>query len=168
MGAAGSTFRQCDIEIVNECPTYTFVNPRTYIYSGNCATPFPSTIAPGASGSALFSKYADAATGCVGLLTYDLLNEDTNQTAEKIAVMFSAPFNFNFYSNLYAVGVFNLRRACEVGLYEEMYYGEQTTFRRRIPDGSSLCYVGDHITIMATMSDSYQPVIKMQVSQNKK
>ncbi|KAJ4919529.1 hypothetical protein JOQ06_026145 [Pogonophryne albipinna] len=141
---------------------------RMYIYSGNCATPFPSTIAPGASGKALFSKYADAATGCVGLLTYDLLNKDTNQTAEKIAVMFSAPFNFNFYSNLYAVGVFDKSKLCDYDLYYQMYYGNDIRLKRQHADGSSLSYVGGNITIKATMSDSYQPVIKVQVSQNKK
>ncbi|KAK1890367.1 DELTA-actitoxin-Afr1a [Dissostichus eleginoides] len=165
MGAGSG--RQCCIEIENECATYTFVNPRIYTFSGVCVTPFPPTLAPGASGSALFRKKPIIARGSVGVVTYDLLNKDTNMTAEKIAVMFSAPFNFDFHSNLYALGVFDRSKQCDEALYKQMYYEEPpTTFSRQHADCSCLTYVGDHITIMGTMSDIHQPVIKVQVSQN--
>ncbi|KAJ4948175.1 hypothetical protein JOQ06_019712, partial [Pogonophryne albipinna] len=100
--------RSCCIEIENECD-YTFGNPRTYLYSGVCATPFPPTVAPGASGSAQFKKKPVLARGSIGVVTYDLLNNDTNQTAEEIAVMFHVPFDFNLYHNCYAVGLFDQR-----------------------------------------------------------
>ncbi|KAK5893210.1 hypothetical protein CgunFtcFv8_006104 [Champsocephalus gunnari] len=90
----------CHIEIENECTTYILVNPRMYINSGYCDTPLPPTVAPGATGTALFKKHNGTATGCVGVVTYDLRNKDTNLTAEKIAVMFSVPYDLHLYSNL--------------------------------------------------------------------
>ncbi|XP_034063695.1 DELTA-sagatoxin-Srs1a-like [Gymnodraco acuticeps] len=160
------TYRQCGIEIENECTIYTFDNPRIYTDSGYCDTPLPPTVAPGASGKALFIKTPDTATGCVGVVTYDLLNKDENQAAGKIAVMFSVPYDFGLYNNWYALGVFDMSTKCDYGLYQKMYYDKQTTFSRQTADGSSLTYEGGNITIKGTMSDAYQSVIKVQVSQN--
>ncbi|XP_034063681.1 DELTA-thalatoxin-Avl1a-like [Gymnodraco acuticeps] len=162
------THRECCIEIDNECATYTFVNPRIYLSSGFCATPFPPTVAPQASGIALFTKTPNTARGSVGVFTYDLLKKDKKPAAEKIAVMFSVPYDFVSFKNWYALGVFDKSKQCDVGLYNQMYNDNQTTFRRQIPDGSCLTYEGDHITIMATMSDAYEPVIKVQVTQKRK
>ena len=138
---------------------------RKYNFSGYCATPFPPTVAPGATGSALFRKHKGTATGCVGVVTYDLMNKDTQLTAEKIAVMFSVPFNPDH--NCYALGVFDKCKQCDKALYHQMYYDEPTTFSRQRADGSWLTYVGDHITIMGTMSDTHDSVIKVQVSQTR-
>ncbi|KAK5893139.1 hypothetical protein CgunFtcFv8_006038 [Champsocephalus gunnari] len=126
---------------------------------------FNRLLSPGATGSALFRKTPNTATGSVGVVTYDLMNTDTNLTAEKIAVMFSAPYNYGLYSNLYAVGVFDESTKCDYAFYHQMYYDEPTTFSRQDADGSWLTYKGGNITIQATMSNSYQPVIKVQVSQ---
>ncbi|KAI4794799.1 hypothetical protein KUCAC02_031832, partial [Chaenocephalus aceratus] len=95
MGAAGSTFRQCDIDIKNESATYILANPRMYTDHGSCITPFQPTVAPGATGSALFRKTPNTATGSVGVVTYDLLNKDTNLTAEKIAMYYDEPTTFS-------------------------------------------------------------------------
>ncbi|KAI4798561.1 hypothetical protein KUCAC02_021959 [Chaenocephalus aceratus] len=160
---ADSSTRSCGIEIENEC-AYTFVNPRMYTFSGFCATPFPPTVAPGASGNAVFTKSPSKYAGSVGVFTYDL-NKDEKQAAEKIAIMFSVPWDFNKYKNWYAVGVFDVCTECDEALYKQMYYDKETTFRRQTADGSSLTHVGVHITIKATMSDAYQPVIKVQVTQ---
>lgn len=162
------TDRQCAIEIENGCTTYTFANPRMYIYTGNCASPLPPTVAPGATGKALFTKFETTTTGCVGVVLYDLLNGDEKQATEEIAVMFSVPFDFNVFQNWYAVGVFDLNTQCDEALYNLMYYGHDTRFSRQKASGPPLTYVGGNITIKGTMSDSYQPVIKVQVSQNKK
>ena len=142
---------------------------RIYTSSGFCATPFPPTVAPGACGIALFSKTPSSLTGSVGVVTYDLLKKDKKQAAEKIAVMFSVPYTFTSSStNVYALGVFDQSTQCDKALFKLMYYDNPTTFSRQKPNGSCLTYVGVNITMMATMSDAYQPVIKMQVSQNKK
>ncbi|KAL3065176.1 hypothetical protein OYC64_015371 [Pagothenia borchgrevinki] len=161
------THRQCDIKIVNECTTYTLCNPRTYTSSGSCATPLPPTVAPLKSGNAVFKKTPHAATGTVGVFTYDLLNNRTNRTAEKIAVMFSVPYDFNLYSNWYAVGVFNKSKECDYDLYCEMYYNTDITFVRGKASGNNvLTCNGKQVTIMATMSDGFQTVMKVRVKQN--
>lgn len=131
---------------------------RVYTASGSCTTPLPPTIASCSSGSALFSKTPNTARGSVGVFTYDLLQNGTNQHAEKIAVMFSVPYDFNLHSNWYAV--------CDYDLHCEMYYQSDKTFIRGKASGQGLTYKGDQVTIMATMSDTYQPVMKVQVSKN--
>ena len=135
-----------------------------YIKSGSCATHLPPTLAPGATGKALFIKTPDSATGCVGVFTYDLQNKDTNQIVEKIAVLFSAPYNRNFYHNLYTLGVFAQSTECDNDLYNLMYYDNDTRLSRQHEDGFSLPYVGVNITIKATMSNAHKSVIKVQVS----
>lgn len=160
--------RSCQIEIENQCANYTFGNPRMFIKSGFCATSLPPTVAPGATGIAEFRKKSDTATGCVGVFTYDLQNKDTKQAAEKIGVLFSAPYDRNLYHNLYAVGVFAQSTHCDNDLYNLMYYGNDTRLSRQQADGSPLFYKGVHITIKGTMSDTQEPVIKVQVSQNRK
>lgn len=160
------THRQCDIEVMNECTTFTLCNPRTFTSSGSCATPLPPTVAPLKSGNAVFQKTPHTARGAVGVFTYDLLNMGRNQTAEKIAVMFSVPYDFNVHSNWYAVGVFNKSKQCDSDLYCEMYNKKDITFVRGKASGGVLTFEGKQVTIMATMSDAYQPVMKVQVMQN--
>ncbi|XP_067426472.1 DELTA-actitoxin-Aas1a-like [Thunnus thynnus] len=159
----GNTHRQCSIEVENKTSKYTLCNPRWYTYSGFCKTPFPPTLDPSKSGSALFIKTPQTASGSVGVFTYDLLNGSTNQNDGKIAVMFSNPFDFNLYSNSYAVGVFDMAKKCDCGLYKEMYYDAERKFVRGKAADGSLTHESKLNTITATMSDSYQPDIKVQV-----
>ncbi|XP_044188515.1 DELTA-sagatoxin-Srs1a-like [Thunnus albacares] len=155
--------RQCSIEVENKCSEYTLGNPRWYTYSGFCETPFPPTLDPSESGSALFIKTPGAACGSVGVFTYNLLNGSTNLNDGKIAVMFSNPFDFNWYSNWYAVGVFDMATTCDYDLYYKMYYDVGEGFVRGKAADGTLIYESKLVTIKASMSDSYQPIIKMQV-----
>ena len=139
---------------------------RFHTKSGSCTIPFPPTIAPCTSGSAMFSKTPHAARGAVGVFTYDLLNKCTEKSSKKIAVMFSVPYDFNLYSNWYSVGLFDKCKECNYDLYCQMYHGSDRTFVRGKANGPGLTYKGNEVTIMATMSDTYQPVIKVQVSKN--
>lgn len=131
--------------------------------SGHCEAPLPPTLAPSDSGSALFSKTAGAACGAVGVFTYDLLNGSTKQYDGKLAVMFSNPYDFNLYSNWYAVGVFDLARPCDHELYKHMYNSAEKEFVRGKAKGAGLTHSSHRLTVRATMSDSYQPVLKVQV-----
>ncbi|XP_042248853.1 DELTA-sagatoxin-Srs1a-like [Thunnus thynnus] len=157
------THRQCSIEIENKCSGYTLCNPRVHTVSGFCETPLPPTLGPAESGSALFIKTPQTACGSVGVFTYDLLNGSTKQYDGKIAVMFSNPYDFNLYSNWYAVGVFDMGKTCDPDLYKEMYKNAEKGFVRGKAKGPSLTHTSNRVTIRATMSDSYQPVIKVQV-----
>ncbi|XP_040917647.1 DELTA-sagatoxin-Srs1a-like [Toxotes jaculatrix] len=160
------THRQCSIEVQNKCAGYSLGNPRVHTVSGSCEKPLPPTLGPSESGSALFIKTPHTACGSVGVFTYDLLSESTRQYRGRVAVMFSVPYDFNLYSNWYAVGVFGLDMHCDKHLYEMMYYNAERGFVRGKAKGPSLTHKGNDVTIRATMSDSYQPVIKVQVCNN--
>uniref|UniRef100_A0A672G299 DELTA-sagatoxin-Srs1a n=1 Tax=Salarias fasciatus TaxID=181472 RepID=A0A672G299_SALFA len=167
MGQVAPTHRQCFIMITNECSSFSLSSPRWYTHSGSCASPFPPTIRSHGVESALFMKTPNTACGSIGVVTYDLLNNDSNQTTEKIALMFSNPYDFNLYSNWYAVGVFDMSKECDENLYNEMYQGTSDSFIRSKADGKVLSYRGSQVTIKATMSDAYQPVMKVELSENK-
>ncbi|KAM7372617.1 hypothetical protein PAMP_009772 [Pampus punctatissimus] len=165
-GANGQdlTYRQCTIKIKNDCNNYGLFNPRMYIESGGCTVPLSPFIASSKSDIAQFSKTPYTACGSVGVFTYDLL-KDTDQPTQKIAVMFSVPYDFNLYSNWYAVGIFDESKQCDYELYSEMYKGAEKSFKRGKASDPCLIYEDDRFTIMATMSDTYQPVIKLHVTE---
>ncbi|CAK6980308.1 DELTA-stichotoxin-Hmg2b-like [Scomber scombrus] len=163
IGEIAPTHRQCTIEIRNECKDFGLCNPRMHFDSGGCAIPLLPLIFPSKSDVAQFIKTPNTACGSVGVFTYDLLKTDADQSTEKIAVMFSVPYDFNMYSNLYAVGIFDKSKECNNDLYHEMCFKTGSSFVRGKAKDPGLIYKGDHVTLMATMSDSYQPVIKLQI-----
>ncbi|PWS21037.1 hypothetical protein DKP78_25705, partial [Enterococcus faecium] len=76
----------------------------------------------------------------VGVFTYDLW-EENEKKVKKIAIMFSAPYNHDFYNNTVAMGVFHTDRTCEYSLYEDMYYNNKSEFCRHHGDDSDYEYV---------------------------
>lgn len=123
----------------------------------------PPTLCPSESGTARFSKKAFAASGSVGVFTYDILQESSKETRGRVAVMFSVPFDFSVYYNWYAVGIFDQSKTCNEDLYMEMYYGVQQNFIRGKANGRSLTHSNGQVTIRASMSDSFQPVLKLEL-----
>ncbi|XP_029996031.1 bryoporin-like [Sphaeramia orbicularis] len=165
IAGASPTHRQCNVEITNVCKDYSLSNPRMYLDSGHCAIPQSPFIDSGTSDVAVFVKTPNTACGSVGVITYDLQDNKTQQSTKKMAVMFSVPYDFNFYSNVYAVGIFDHSRECDKTLYNEMISGSGSFARKKAKEPGSLIYEGGTFTIMATMSDTYQPVIKLRISQ---
>ncbi|XP_028268220.1 DELTA-stichotoxin-Hmg2b-like [Parambassis ranga] len=151
------THRQCTIEIKNQT-SYTLSDPREHIISGHCDTPLPSTIRPSEGGSALFAKTPHTACGSVAVFTYSLQNK------KKMAVMFSVPYDYNFYHNWYAVGIFGENTRCDEHLFDRMYYREQEGFIRGSANGPSLTYMEENAVIKATMTDTYQPILSVEIS----
>ena len=143
-----------------------FPSSSAYAESGSCDKSLPLTIDPSGSGDVLFIKTPHTACGAVGVFTYDLVNRSTNEATEKIAVMFSVPYDFNMYSNWFAVGIFDKSKKCNYDLYYHMYNNEDTSFDRSKASGSCLSYKNDRVTVMASMADTYQPVMKVEVSDN--
>ncbi|XP_059183620.1 DELTA-sagatoxin-Srs1a-like isoform X2 [Centropristis striata] len=159
------THRQCSIEITNKCSQYTLCNPSYFTESGSCAEPLPYRIDSSSSGSGLFIKTPNAARGAVGVFTYDLINKSTDESTGKIAVMFSVPYDFNLHSNWYAVGIFGMWKECNYDLYYQMYYNNDSTFVRS-KAGHGIKHSDKGVTIMATMSDTHQPEMKVEVRDN--
>ncbi|XP_026179921.1 DELTA-thalatoxin-Avl1a-like [Mastacembelus armatus] len=160
------TDRWCTFEIKDDCSDYKLCNPRTYTYSGHCETEFPPVIGPSQSGSALFVKTPNTACGAVGVLTFDLYDESKHQSAGKMAIMFSNPYDFVQYSNMYAIGVFGMDVNCDYDLYYKMYNGAEDGFVRGEAKCGGLTYESSVAIVRATMSNSYQPVIQVVVCNN--
>ncbi|XP_058510143.1 DELTA-sagatoxin-Srs1a-like [Solea solea] len=158
------THRQCNIEIENNSCNYTLQNPRMYTRRGRCSKPLPPTIGQSSSGEVEFKKTPNMACGSVGIFTYDLVDKETTAASEQIAVLFKVPFDHNRKSNKYAVGVFDIGKTCNRDLFQEMSKKMDTVFVRGKAKENGLSYRGDHVTIMATMSDCHTPVIKVEVS----
>lgn len=132
--------------------------------SGRCVVPFPPHIPPSATGDATFSKTPNTARGSVGIFTYDLLNNTTNKSTEKMAVMYNVPFNLNLKSNAYALGVFDVSSECDRHLFQEMSKKTSPKFIKGKAKGPSLTHKSESVNIRATMCDCSTPVIKIQVS----
>ncbi|XP_008293034.1 cytolysin Src-1-like isoform X2 [Stegastes partitus] len=161
MGSAES--RECVVKITNKSK-YTLSRPRVYVYHGYYDAALPPTLSRGDSGQALFKKTAHRATGAVGVFTYELDADCADKDVRKVAVMFSVPFDFNFYENWFAVGVFDKLRNCDHHLYEEMYYYTQSRFVRGSANGERLTHSDDDVNISATMTDTYQPTLVVELS----
>ncbi|XP_062407561.1 uncharacterized protein LOC134098511 [Sardina pilchardus] len=156
------THRECNIDIKNTS-AFILCNPKSHSVSGYCNDPLPPTLNPSEEGKGCFIKTAHTACGSVGVFTYDIFQQHENQYIGKIAVMFSNPYDFSLYSNWYAVGVLGMEKSCDYELYNEMYNGVQMGFVRGKASGSSLTHDGSSVGITASMSDSYQPVLKIKV-----
>lgn len=121
-------------------------------------------VGPCSNGSAFFNKTTGAATGSVGVFTYDLFNPEMNDYSHIMAVMFSVPYDRNLYSNWFAVGIFDRGNECDYNLYDIMYNGSENNFVRSKADGSSISYQGDYAFVTASMSDSGEAVLRVDIS----
>ena len=87
-----------------------------HLISGVCSKPLPFEVHAGTKAEALFIKTGLSARGSVGVFTYDLRNT-ASIPPQKMAVMFSVPFDYSLYSNWYAVGVFSSTQKCDYELF---------------------------------------------------
>uniref|UniRef100_A0A8D0D3E6 Uncharacterized protein n=1 Tax=Sander lucioperca TaxID=283035 RepID=A0A8D0D3E6_SANLU len=166
MASKGLTYRECTIEIENKCSEFTLCNPQVYTKSGFCKSPLPPTLGPSEFGKAQFNKTLYSARGAVGVFTYDLQNKSKEECLEKVAIMFSVPYDYILYSNTYAVGVFDHYKKCDESLFEEMCnikHPHSGFVRGKAKDSQSLTHKGEHVTVRATMSNSGTSVVKVQV-----
>lgn len=111
-----------------------------------------------------FTKDDHTATGAVGILTYDLFHMKNRMCTERIAILFSVPFDRNLYKNRLGVGLFESERACDKHLYEHMYEGKDfTQFTRMDAGGSGLVHKGAYVDLRATMSNTGQAIMKLEL-----
>ncbi|KAG7488318.1 hypothetical protein MATL_G00032540 [Megalops atlanticus] len=90
VAAAG---RSVVIYLTNRSQTYILTSPQVYTYSGYCADPPQPTVTQGETEICSFRKTTGTACGAVGLLTYDITN-DQRESVERLAIMFSVPFDY--------------------------------------------------------------------------
>ncbi|XP_022598591.1 DELTA-sagatoxin-Srs1a-like [Seriola dumerili] len=159
-----TTNRNCTIEITNVSSVYCLINPKVYMKSGFTYNPPQPTVRTTKSEVCSFTKDDNTASGAVGVLTYELFDMRNRHCNELMAVMFSVPFDYNFYKNWLGVGVFEHTKACDKKLFELMYEGKDfTNFVRHEADGSGVKYAARTVDVRACMSDEGRAMIKLEV-----
>uniref|UniRef100_A0A3B1JLK3 Uncharacterized protein n=1 Tax=Astyanax mexicanus TaxID=7994 RepID=A0A3B1JLK3_ASTMX len=134
---------------------------RIYTCSGYCHNPPQPTIKQNTLEVCSFSKTANTACGAVGVLTYQIINNEKDPI-KQLAIMFSVPYNYNHYKNWFALGLIESDCSCDKELYRKIYYDESDTFKRAIGTGNSITYSNDSFLLKGTMSPLGQSVIKVE------
>ncbi|XP_036405551.1 bryoporin-like [Megalops cyprinoides] len=159
-----TTNRNCTIEITNVSSTHCLINPKVYMSSGYCFHPPQPTVRTTKTEVCSFTKDDDTATGSVGVLTYDLFEMHSRICTERMAIMFSVPFDYNIYKNWLAVGIFEHTRECDKHLYKHMYNEKDfTNFARSEANGNGVEHKGKVVHLRATMSNVGKAIIKVEV-----
>ncbi|KAI4899038.1 hypothetical protein NFI96_027257, partial [Prochilodus magdalenae] len=155
------TWRNTTIQITNYSDTSILANPRTHTTSGYCYLPPQPTIAKRTQEACSFSKTPHTARGSVGVLTYQILRNGTDNVGE-LAIMFCVPYDYNIYeSNMFALGIYQPNISCDDDLFNEMYYSSGP-FTRGKGSGSVMEYSGEQAVVKGTMSAFGQSVIKVE------
>nr|XP_046272468.1 bryoporin-like [Scatophagus argus] len=164
VSATLTTNRNCTIEITNISASYCLINPKVYLTSGFCQHPPQPTIRTTKTEVCSFTKDDHTVTGAVGLLTYDLFHMQKHTCSERMAIMFSVPFDHNLYKNRLAVGVVEHSRACDENLYNQMYDGKDlSNFTRSETSGCGLEYKATYVDLRATMSSIGKAIVKVEI-----
>ncbi|XP_024127507.1 bryoporin-like [Oryzias melastigma] len=164
VSATLTTNRHCTIEITNVSSSYCLINPKVYMSSGFSYHPPQPTIRTTMTEVCSFTKDDHTATGAVGLLTYDMFHMPTRVISQRMAIMFSVPFDYNLYKNRLAVGVVDHSTACDKHLYERMYDGKDLgNFARSEANGSGLEHRAASVDLRATMSAVGKAIVKVEL-----
>ncbi|XP_023153337.1 uncharacterized protein LOC111587560 [Amphiprion ocellaris] len=159
-----TTNRNCTIEITNITANYCLVNPKVHMESGFPFSPPQPTVRANKPEVCSFIKDDHTASGAVGVMTYELFDMRSRRCSEQMAVMFSVPFDYNFYKNWLGLGLYERDRACDHKLYDEMYnHKDQTNFIRHEADGSGVVFRGQTLDVRACMSNEGQAIIKLEL-----
>lgn len=111
-----------------------------------------------------FTKHGGKFSGAVGVLTYDVVKRGNKEFKEKLSIMFSVPYDYNFYQNWAAVGFFDQDHPTDEKLYEDMYNKkEMAKFIRKEADGSNITFQGGSLDVMCTMSPLGRAIMKVEV-----
>ncbi|XP_028332162.1 DELTA-thalatoxin-Avl1b-like [Gouania willdenowi] len=158
------TNRNCTVEMVNLTSNYCLLNPQVYMDSGFAYSPPQPTLIPGKTEVFSFTKDDNNATGAVGVVTYDFFNTDARRIESKLALMFSVPYDYNFYKNWLSVGIFDVSTPCDEKLYDKMYNDKDfTNFVRQKADGSGIKFTSDQLVLRATMNDDGKAIVKLDI-----
>lgn len=135
--------------------------------SGYVHSPPQPTVRTSKTEVCSFTKDDNTASGAVGVLTYELFDMRKCECKAIMAVMFSVPFDYNFYKNWLSVGIFECPQACDEKLYKLMYNSKDfKNFKRQEANGSGLTFSGSEVDVRACMSDEGRAIIKLEVYDN--
>lgn len=161
--------RSLTLEIKNYTQSYCLLNPRLHMENGQTYNPPQPTVRPLKTEVCVFTMKGGA-TGCVGVLTYDLFEKSRNDHVEKVAIMFSVPWDYNLYKNWFAVGIKPKGVECNQDLYKQLYYEknqEQNQFARAEATGAGISYPGRFLDVRATMCPLGKAIMNVEVWDNR-
>ncbi|KAF1373509.1 hypothetical protein PFLUV_G00239620 [Perca fluviatilis] len=158
------TNRNCTVEITNVSSVFCLVNPKVHMESGFVFDPPQPTVRTTKTEVCSFTKDDNTASGSVGVLTYEMFDMRNRNCNQVVAIMFSVPFDYNFYKNWLGVGTFEHTRACDDKLFDHMYKGKDfTNFVRQEANGSGVTFKGHMVDVRACMSNEGKAMIKLEL-----
>ncbi|XP_034563438.1 bryoporin-like [Notolabrus celidotus] len=159
-----TTNRICVIEIKNDSTMYCLYNPKVHMESGFSHSPPTPTLGITKTEVCSFTKDDNTASGAVGVLTYELFHMRERKSPEMMAIMFSVPYDYNFYQNWLGLGVFESSVATDHELFDQMYKSKDfTNFVRYKSDGSGIVFKGKSLDLRACMSDEGRAIVKLEL-----
>ena len=139
---------------------WPMTNPRCYTHGGVIVVQ-PSEISSGCKEMMVMRKRYHLPTGSYGTLSWDI-------NGKQVIVMWSAPFNFDFYSNTLAVCIAeHYGNNHSESSFHEMYNEEKDYFTREEYRNSTrniLKTVDGIICVHGSMSTTHKPVVEILVS----
>jgi hypothetical protein len=99
-------------------------------------------------------KTDGTATGSAGTVSWKL-----GETGKMLVVMYSLPFNFDFYSNWLGIGIFKEEDTSEY--FNKMYYESEIDFKRKefYYDTDAVVFDDGTFTVNATMGTTHKSEI---------
>eukprot|EP00067_Danio_rerio_P017527 XP_003198166.1 DELTA-actitoxin-Aeq1c-like [Danio rerio] len=164
VSATINTNRNCTVEITNISSAYCLINPKVCMTSGFSFHPPQPTIRTAKTEVCSFTKDDNTATGAVGVLTYDLFHMQNHMCTERMAILFSVPYDYHLYKNVLGIGIFESSRECNKALYKHMYEGKDfSQFTRVDAGGSGVLHRGKKVDLRVTMSTVGKAILKLEV-----
>lgn len=132
----------------------------SHVVSGNMRIP-ANSVAPWTKEAVSGAHTAAAATGAIATIVWRIGFE----SAQKLAIMFSVPYNHNWFENVLAIGLTTEALPQKYALYDQMYYGNNKKFFARkgyYHDTTPIKVVGSHgFSVTGSMGTSHKPKIQI-------
>ena len=131
-------------------------NPVTHIHGGVVETQ-ARHVQPGMKEMMVMRKTHHTATGSYGTVSWVILGRE-------VIVMWSAPYNFNHYSNWLGVGI-SYNGAHDSDTFDDMYYGSRSWFKKEeyYYYTRDVTKCDDVICVRGNMGTSHHPKIRIVV-----
>lgn len=123
LNAIGSAIRRLAIGINNHTDK-KLIKPKYYLFSGKIEAASLEVEGKRCGAVGASKTAGPVATGAVGVISYEI-----EGTPHRLAIMYSVPFDYTWYSNWFKLGIISKNTATNHDLYVDMYYdkGELTS-----------------------------------------
>uniref|UniRef100_A0A0E9XYL4 Uncharacterized protein n=1 Tax=Anguilla anguilla TaxID=7936 RepID=A0A0E9XYL4_ANGAN len=160
-GSVSGCLRSVIINLTNSS-SCMLINPQVYTYSGYCYAPPDPVVKKWKTEVCSFGHTKGGTSGSVGVLTYDITEDQEKDAVNRLAIMFSVPYDYKQYENWFALGLFESTQACDHSLYNCMYYNTGS-FKREKASGSQISFHNEKFILRGTMSPISNAEIKVDL-----